>query len=62
MILQHKKLPEGSPGVDGNEWRFQLESEESGFEGILANSLKHGILYLEDPIDKVCIHTEFLSF
>lgn len=45
IILKHKKLPEGQ-----EECSVLIENE--GGEMDLRNSIKNGILYLEDPVDK----------
>lgn len=47
IILKHKKLPEG---VD--ESAFVVRNDESRQEMDLRNTVKNGILYLEDPVDK----------
>ncbi|KAL5020958.1 hypothetical protein ScPMuIL_000113 [Solemya velum] len=47
IILKHKKLPEGS---ESNELRY---IEENPLDGDVSNSVKNGILYLDDPIDRV---------
>lgn len=47
IILKHKKLPEG---VD--ESSFLVRYDENRQEMDLRNSVKNGILYLEDPVDK----------
>ncbi|GFU38931.1 1-phosphatidylinositol 4,5-bisphosphate phosphodiesterase gamma-1 [Nephila pilipes] len=44
IIIKHKKLP------DGHEERIILRNDE-GAESDISNSLKNGILYLEDPVD-----------
>lgn len=46
IILKHKKLPEG---VDENS--FSMRAEE-GRDLDLRTSVKNGILFLEDPVDK----------
>nr|XP_014275178.1 1-phosphatidylinositol 4,5-bisphosphate phosphodiesterase gamma-1 [Halyomorpha halys]XP_014275179.1 1-phosphatidylinositol 4,5-bisphosphate phosphodiesterase gamma-1 [Halyomorpha halys]XP_024215637.1 1-phosphatidylinositol 4,5-bisphosphate phosphodiesterase gamma-1 [Halyomorpha halys] len=46
IILKHKKLPEGAD--DGSI----LLRREDGREMDLRNTVKNGILYLEDPVDK----------
>lgn len=45
IILKHKKLPEGQ-----DESSFLVKNE--GSEMDLRNSIKNGIMYLEDPVDK----------
>lgn len=45
IILKHKKLPEGQ-----EECSVLIENE--GGEMDLRNSIKNGIMYLEDPVDK----------
>ncbi|XP_053996256.1 1-phosphatidylinositol 4,5-bisphosphate phosphodiesterase gamma-1 isoform X1 [Hylaeus anthracinus] len=47
IILKHKKLPDG---VD--ETSFLIRSDESRQEMDLRNTVKNGILYLEDPVDR----------
>ncbi|XP_066587493.1 1-phosphatidylinositol 4,5-bisphosphate phosphodiesterase gamma-1 isoform X2 [Prorops nasuta] len=47
FILKHKKLPEG---VD--ETSFVIHNDDSKQEMDLRNTVKNGILYLEDPVDK----------
>ncbi|XP_015591333.1 1-phosphatidylinositol 4,5-bisphosphate phosphodiesterase gamma-1 isoform X2 [Cephus cinctus] len=47
ILLKHKKLPDG---VDENS--FVVWSDESKQEMDLRNTIKNGILYLEDPVDK----------
>lgn len=44
-MLQHKKLVEGT--------LYEEVSSASYSENDISNSLKNGILYLEDPIDHV---------
>nr|CAD7405539.1 unnamed protein product [Timema cristinae] len=46
IILKHKKLPEG---VD--EGSFMVRNDE-GKDMDLRNTVKNGVLYLEDPVDK----------
>ncbi|XP_028039565.1 1-phosphatidylinositol 4,5-bisphosphate phosphodiesterase gamma-1 isoform X1 [Bombyx mandarina] len=46
IILKHKKLPEGA-----EESSFAVRQEE-GKDLDLRNSIKNGILHLEDPVDK----------
>ncbi|KAJ9579947.1 hypothetical protein L9F63_004420, partial [Diploptera punctata] len=46
IILKHKKLPEGE-----DEGSFLVKNEH-GKEMDLRNTVKNGVLYLEDPIDK----------
>ncbi|XP_039287689.1 1-phosphatidylinositol 4,5-bisphosphate phosphodiesterase gamma-1-like [Nilaparvata lugens] len=46
IILKHKKLPEG-----GDEASVMMKPEQ-GKEMDLRNTVKNGILYLEDPVDK----------
>lgn len=45
IILKHKKLPDGQ-----EESTFLIKTE--GNEMDLRNSIKNGIMYLEDPVDK----------
>lgn len=45
FMLQHKKLVEGT--------LYEEVSSASYSENDISNSLKNGILYLEDPIDHV---------
>lgn len=45
LLLQHKKLVEGT--------QYEELSTGSYSENDISNSLKNGILYLEDPIDHV---------
>lgn len=45
LVLQHKKLVEGT--------LYEEVSSASYSENDISNSLKNGILYLEDPIDHV---------
>ncbi|XP_011505251.1 PREDICTED: 1-phosphatidylinositol 4,5-bisphosphate phosphodiesterase gamma-1 [Ceratosolen solmsi marchali] len=47
ILLKHKKLPDG---VD--ESSFVVRNDESRQEMDLRNTIKNGILYLEDPIDR----------
>lgn len=47
IILKHKKLPDG---VD--ETSFLIRNDESRQEMDLRNTVKNGILYLEDPVDR----------
>nr|XP_033323937.1 1-phosphatidylinositol 4,5-bisphosphate phosphodiesterase gamma-1 isoform X2 [Megalopta genalis] len=47
IILKHKKLPDG---VD--ETSFLVRNDESRQEMDLRNTVKNGILYLEDPVDR----------
>lgn len=47
ILLKHKKLPDG---VD--ESSFLVRNDESRQEMDLRNTIKNGILYLEDPIDR----------
>jgi len=47
ILLKHKKLPDG---VD--ESSFLVRNDESRQEMDLRNTVKNGILYLEDPIDR----------
>lgn len=47
ILLKHKKLPDG---VD--ESSFFVRNDENRQEMDLRNTVKNGILYLEDPIDK----------
>ena len=49
FIIKHKKLPEGSEAAL-NASRVQ---EESGHDVDISSAVKNGILYLEDPHDKV---------
>ncbi|KAG1709767.1 1-phosphatidylinositol 4,5-bisphosphate phosphodiesterase gamma-1 [Nymphon striatum] len=46
IIIKHKKLPEGS------DEGFVITCSEEGNDVDLSNSMKNGILYLEDPIDR----------
>lgn len=46
ILLKHKKLPDG---VD--ESSFVIRSDESRQEMDLRNTIKNGILYLEDSVD-----------
>ncbi|XP_075229352.1 small wing phospholipase C gamma 1 isoform X2 [Lycorma delicatula] len=46
IILKHKKLPEG-----GDEGSIMCRVED-GKDMDLRNSVKNGVLYLEDPVDK----------
>lgn len=46
IILKHKKLPEGSDEA------AVMRCVEDGKDMDLRNSVKNGILYLEDPVDK----------
>jgi phosphatidylinositol phospholipase C gamma-1 len=58
FIIKHKKLPEGS------EVGFSRIQEDNGPDIDISNAVKNGILYLEDPIDKVSpnlFHRPFLS-
>lgn len=48
ILLKHKKLPDG---VDEN--LFIPQNEDSKQEMDLRNTVKNGILFLEDPIDKI---------
>lgn len=50
IASQHKKLVEGTV--------YEEVSSASYSENDISNSLKNGILYLEDPIDHVRDHTE----
>lgn len=45
LVSQHKKLAEGT--------LYEEVSSASYSENDISNSLKNGILYLEDPIDHV---------
>lgn len=47
ILLKHKKLPDG---VD--ESAFIIRNDDSRQEMDLRNTIKNGILYLEDPIDR----------
>ncbi|XP_076750014.1 small wing phospholipase C gamma 1 isoform X2 [Xylocopa sonorina] len=47
IILKHKKLPDG---VD--ETSFLIRNDENRPEMDLRNTVKNGILYLEDPVDR----------
>nr|XP_034180308.1 1-phosphatidylinositol 4,5-bisphosphate phosphodiesterase gamma-1 isoform X2 [Osmia lignaria] len=47
IILKHKKLPDG---VD--ETSFLIRNDENRQEMDLRNTVKNGILYLEDPVDR----------
>lgn len=47
ILLKHKKLPDG---VD--ESSFVVRSDDSKQEMDLRNTVKNGILYLEDPVDR----------
>ncbi|KOC61102.1 1-phosphatidylinositol 4,5-bisphosphate phosphodiesterase gamma-1 [Habropoda laboriosa] len=47
IVLKHKKLPDG---VD--ETSFLIRNDESRQEMDLRNTVKNGILYLEDPVDR----------
>uniref|UniRef100_T1IHK2 1-phosphatidylinositol 4,5-bisphosphate phosphodiesterase gamma n=1 Tax=Strigamia maritima TaxID=126957 RepID=T1IHK2_STRMM len=46
ILIKHKKLPEGT------EERLVLMRNDDSQEGDLSNSVKNGILYMEDPYDK----------
>lgn len=47
IILKHKKLPDGV-----EESAFVVRNDESKQEMDLRNTVKNGVLYLEDPVDK----------
>lgn len=47
ILLKHKKLPDGA-----DETSFLIRSDESRQEMDLRNTVKNGILYLEDPVDR----------
>lgn len=47
ILIKHKKLPDG---VD--EDSFIIRNDDSKQEMDLRNSIKNGILYLEDPVDR----------
>lgn len=47
ILLKHKKLPDG---VD--EGSFVVRNDDSRQEMDLRSTIKNGILYLEDPIDR----------
>ena len=47
ILIKHKKLPDG---VD--EDSFVIKNDDNKQEMDLRNSIKNGILYLEDPVDK----------
>ena len=47
ILLKHKKLPDG---VD--ESSFIIRNDDSRQEMDLRNTIKNGILYLEDPVDR----------
>ncbi|KAK1117063.1 hypothetical protein K0M31_016989 [Melipona bicolor] len=47
IILKHKKLPDGV-----EETSFLVRNDESRQEMDLRNTVKNGILYLEDPVDR----------
>ncbi|XP_026461252.1 1-phosphatidylinositol 4,5-bisphosphate phosphodiesterase gamma-1-like [Ctenocephalides felis] len=49
IILKHKKLPEG---VEENSLKHFLEDIDLQREIDLRNTVKNGILFLEDPVDK----------
>ncbi|ELU04856.1 hypothetical protein CAPTEDRAFT_22409, partial [Capitella teleta] len=50
IILKHKKLPSGA---SDNEWKFSVPNDEANvMDSDLSNSVKNGILYLEDTLDK----------
>lgn len=46
ILLKHKKLPEGQ------DESSLLTRNEDGREMDLRNTVKNGIMYLEDPVDK----------
>lgn len=48
IILKHKKLPADGSQADPLDYTL----EENARDGDLSNSVKNGILYLEDPIDQ----------
>lgn len=48
LIPQHKKLAEGSAYEE-------LPTSVMYSENDISNSIKNGILYLEDPINHVCL-------
>lgn len=47
IVLKHKKLPEGV-----EESSFFVQNDENRQEMDLRNTIKNGILYLEDPVDR----------
>ncbi|XP_023319124.1 1-phosphatidylinositol 4,5-bisphosphate phosphodiesterase gamma-1 isoform X2 [Trichogramma pretiosum] len=47
ILLKHKKLPDG-----GDESSFVVRNDESRKELDLRSTIKNGILYLEDPVDR----------
>lgn len=49
FIIKHKKLPEGS---EASLFTSRIQ-EDNGPDIDISNAVKNGILYLEDPIDKV---------
>ncbi|CAH1778916.1 unnamed protein product [Owenia fusiformis] len=50
IILKHKKLPDNADSV---EWNVPQNNEDTSvFDSDLSNSIKNGIMYLEDPVDK----------
>lgn len=55
FIIKHKKLPEGSEAAL-NASRIQ---EDAAPDIDISNAVKNGILYLEDPIDKVSFISPF---
>lgn len=46
VLIKHKKLPEGM------DERFVVSSNDDSQDGDLSNSVKNGILFLEDHLDK----------
>lgn len=59
FIIKHKKLPEGSEAA----LLASRVQEDNGPDIDISNAVKNGILYLEDPVDKVSINliTIFLA-
>lgn len=53
LVSQHKKLAEGT--------LYEEVSSANYSENDISNSLKNGILYLEDPIDHVRVTKGCLS-
>jgi phosphatidylinositol phospholipase C gamma-1 len=51
IILKHKKLPEGD-SMNNEQLKLQVSIDEANVtDGDLSNSVKNGMLLLEDPVD-----------
>ena len=51
FIIKHKKLPEAS---EAGLLSTRVQ-EDNGPENDISNAVKNGVLFLEDPVDKVSV-------